>query len=438
MRVSLRGIGVGLAVTALVAAGSASAAVITVSSTADDTVDNGNCTLREAILSANFDFGYDQCVEGMGYDVVLVPAGIYTLTKTGEDDIGVYGDLDILTDMAVTGVGQDATVVDGNGTDRVFDIFNADVDLKLMTVRNGQTAGGAGGGCIRVDDGSGTGGSQEVLIEGVRATGCQSDGAGGVLAAQVDGQSLLTIRESAFADSGTGGLKGGLAYLTGRGGGALIERSSFTGSTWQDCLYFEGTYNAGLPVEVTLRSSTVADCSDYGLLGSLVDLHLDYSTLRGSTPASLAIVSPGGGYLDLRGSVVDTFICPGNVPTVTSLGDNLVPSTGWGCFSPPGQPGDQVVATAADLGVPSMPVAGGSWRPSLVPAADSPAVDAALGGCPAEDQDGRSRPQDDDDDGTPACTLGAVETAAPAVPALPFSDGFESGDVSAWSSAVGG
>src|SRR5947208_11529776 len=47
---------------------------------------NGACTLRAAVMQANFTAGADN---------IILPAGTYTLTRAGDDDAAVLGDLDI-------------------------------------------------------------------------------------------------------------------------------------------------------------------------------------------------------------------------------------------------------------------------------------------------------------------------------------------------------
>jgi len=42
--------------------------------TADDTLVNGNCTLREAIIAANTDTAVDACPAGSGADEIQLPA----------------------------------------------------------------------------------------------------------------------------------------------------------------------------------------------------------------------------------------------------------------------------------------------------------------------------------------------------------------------------
>lgn len=56
-----------------------SAASIVVNSLADALIDDGLCTLREAIIAANTDAPYLGCSAGSGEDTIVLPEGIYTL-----------------------------------------------------------------------------------------------------------------------------------------------------------------------------------------------------------------------------------------------------------------------------------------------------------------------------------------------------------------------
>ena len=76
-----------------------------------------DCSIRGAIIAAN---------ANPGPDVINLPAGNYILTLTGtNEDAAATGDLDITDSSgALTMAGAEAatTVIDGNGTDRVFHI----------------------------------------------------------------------------------------------------------------------------------------------------------------------------------------------------------------------------------------------------------------------------------------------------------------------------
>ncbi len=86
---------------------------------------NGKCTLRAAIMQANFT---------AGADTITLPPGTYQLTRSGDDDQAVLGDLDITDSLTIIGAGADVTIVDGNGVvtgDRVFDVHETAVNTAM-------------------------------------------------------------------------------------------------------------------------------------------------------------------------------------------------------------------------------------------------------------------------------------------------------------------
>jgi len=95
----------------------------------DDGVCDPDCSLREAIDAANTNPGADD---------VPVPAGTYLLT---------LGQLVVSDDVSIGGAGQTITIIDGNGTDRVFDIeaTNGVVEISDVTIQNGYAYLSGGG-----------------------------------------------------------------------------------------------------------------------------------------------------------------------------------------------------------------------------------------------------------------------------------------------------
>lgn len=98
------------------------AEVITVSSTDDVVADDGVCTLREAITSANTDQAsgteVGECQAGepdaIATDTIVLAAGTYTLTIVGADeDSNGSGDLDIDGDLTIAGADRATTTIDG-------------------------------------------------------------------------------------------------------------------------------------------------------------------------------------------------------------------------------------------------------------------------------------------------------------------------------------
>src|SRR5437868_3572428 len=125
------------------------AGTYTVNSTADlpdaDPADgicktaNNNCTLRAAIMQADF----------VGSSTIGLAAGTYKLTRAGYDDDALVGDLDIKHDLIIQGAGSATTIIDGNGSvthDRVLQILSTaqNVSLSGMTIRNGESLPAAG------------------------------------------------------------------------------------------------------------------------------------------------------------------------------------------------------------------------------------------------------------------------------------------------------
>lgn len=111
----------------------------------------GHCTLRAAIIEAN---------ASPSVDTIQVPAGQYVITLAGRnEDQGQTGDLDVLSNLILTGAGPDQTVVDAAGLDRVFHVASgANVTISAMTIR-----GGAG-----VDNGGGIANAGVVAMQGCR------------------------------------------------------------------------------------------------------------------------------------------------------------------------------------------------------------------------------------------------------------------------------
>ena len=67
-------------------ASAAPSTTIQVSTPLDTLVDDGLCSLREAVRSANLNQPIGGCYTGGGSDTILIPAGTYTLEIPGSDE----------------------------------------------------------------------------------------------------------------------------------------------------------------------------------------------------------------------------------------------------------------------------------------------------------------------------------------------------------------
>lgn len=109
-----------------------------------DTAGTG-CTLRAAVMEAN---------RFPGDDVIQLVSGTYTLTLDGggaDEDLAADDDLDILSDngrLTIIGQGPGSTIieVDGGDTFRVFEVIFGDLELRNLTIRNGDAGAENGGG----------------------------------------------------------------------------------------------------------------------------------------------------------------------------------------------------------------------------------------------------------------------------------------------------
>ena len=124
-------------------------AIINVNTTDDEINTDGDCSLREAVESANSDTAIDACTAGSGWDTVQVPAGEYQLNLTGANEDGnATGDLDILESVNIIGAGSGSTTINGMSADRVLhvDPTNGGVtlDLQDVTITNGSSENGGG------------------------------------------------------------------------------------------------------------------------------------------------------------------------------------------------------------------------------------------------------------------------------------------------------
>jgi CSLREA domain-containing protein len=112
------------------------------------TITPGQCTLRAAIREAN----------ALGGDphTITLPPSVYTLTRVGDDDTAVNGDLDITANITINGIFAPANFIQGcdavadpncTGTDQMFHVLSTgSLTLVGVTVRHGN--GSFGGGIL--------------------------------------------------------------------------------------------------------------------------------------------------------------------------------------------------------------------------------------------------------------------------------------------------
>ena len=96
------------------------ASTITVNTTSDELNGDGDCSLREAIASANNNVAIDTCVAGQAgsagfIDQINLSVGAYSITRVEDltPDDNNEGDFDIFDSLILNGAGRGATTIDG-------------------------------------------------------------------------------------------------------------------------------------------------------------------------------------------------------------------------------------------------------------------------------------------------------------------------------------
>ena len=209
----------------------ATSSTITVDSIADTTLDDGTCTLREAITNANGDSQLyataGECSAGSGTDAI-------TFSVSGMIILGGYLPITDTDGLSIDGSGQSITI-SGNDATLILIVYpGIAASLNALTIANGKAVTNAGisnEGILTI--------SNSTFSNNKATVG----GAGGIY--NVAG-ATLTVYNSAFSNntaSGISGIGGGIynestATLT-------IYNSTFSGNSagWGSDIYNQGTLN---------------------------------------------------------------------------------------------------------------------------------------------------------------------------------------------------
>ncbi len=382
------------------------AATFTVDSTADTSdVNLGNgicadlsglCTLRAAVQETN---------ALAGSDSIVLDTNTYTLTGLSGEDLAVFGDLDILDDLTITGTGTTNTVIDGGSVDRIFDIdTGVVVTISDLTIRGGNVAGESGGG-IRND---GT-----LSLDNTTITANVSGVDGGAIL-NLD---TLTLLESTVSGNDTSGDGGGIFNDNGL---LTVTRSTVSGNDATGAgSNGGGIYNAN-GSSLTTTNSTITNNTATASGGGIFNSSGATATSTNDTISNnSASLNNGGGISNNDTAILTNTIVADNTggncagtTAITSNGNNLDSANSCGFAAAGDITGqDPLLGALANNGGPTQ------TRELL---AGSPAIDAGdNAACPPTDQRGAIRPSN----GT--CDIGAFEVAPEVDLALTKDDGEE-------------
>jgi CSLREA domain-containing protein len=338
--------------------------------TADGACDPTDCSLREAILAAN---------ANPGEDVILLHAGIYLLTLTGDEDLGAAGDLDVQGDLVLIGDGAGRTIVDGNGVDRIFQVpGGVTAELRDLTLRNGR-APGAGGAILN---------NGRLTVTRAVLSGNSASGDGGAIATS-GSNSALTVTASTLA-SNTSQARGGAITV-----GGTVEIANVTISGNQ--AHLGGGLYVFSDARVTVNNVTIAGNHAVDQGGGVLAENSAFIGLPPRVTNSILAGNSASVGPDCSGPINSSYDLIGNAA---------------GCILP-GAGSHDLIGVALGLGpltenggpTPTRPLLSGS------PAIDagSPAGPGSADACAATDQRGASRP------GGLRCDIGASEETAACV-----------------------
>ncbi len=381
-----------------------SESTITVNTTSDELNNDGDCSLREAIQAANTNSPVDACPMGIGGDKIILPEGVYTLSRAGTDeDNNQIGDLDIRGNLVIQGAAQGLTIIDGGYIDpetyidRVIHITGSYiayvVEISHLTIQHGYASTGMLGGGAILNQGTLT--LKSVTLKDNRAVnvGGAMDNYSGT--ASLDNSSI----------SGN--------YSTKDGGGIFNDgQLSLDNSTVNENTAASGGGGLDNRGSGTIRNVTISSntASAGGGMFNDGELFILYSSLVANT--ATADPPSEGGNIENAGSIrIKTTIVANSLAGPNCAGDGAIISEGHNLentntcnFNDPtdfANVVDPLVGPLAD-----------NEGPTLTHAllTGSLAIDAGEDvDCPEKDQRGANRPADGDGDEVAICDIGAFE-----------------------------
>lgn len=235
----------------LIGGWSASAAVITVNTIADENGAGADCSLREAVQAANTDAAFGGCAAGAGADTIQFDAGVFGSAQT--IDLGA-GELAIITDITITGTGAKLlTVRNALAGNRVFRV---DGPNGALTLQNATVTGGSSSG-----DGGGIFSSGTLNLTNAHITGNTTGGFGGGIA--ISGGSVNISGSTISNNTSNGGAGGSSAGggIDNFQGTLTIANSTISGNIRTDgsgASNGGGIFSTSAP-SVTIMNSTITD-----------------------------------------------------------------------------------------------------------------------------------------------------------------------------------
>ena len=340
----------------------------------------GGCSLRAAIMEAN---------ALQGADIIDVPAGTYTLSMTGAgEDLGATGDLDITSDITITGAGSGSTLIDGNNADRVLEALAGTISLSGLTLRNGLAPASEGGGGLSVQSDADVT-ADDVVITSNTVSFAEGVSAGGIYVAgtlalnnsqvlnnvaQFGGgiynSGVTTIDQTTIAGNADDAAFGGAGGILNNGEILTISRSAIVSNTNGGLIHYGGP--------ATLENVTVSANTGFGLTVSAAGISVSHSTIAYNGASGITLE---GGTPTLDHTIIYGHTAECSDP-ITSNGYNLAGDASCGLIPTDFPSADPALGTLANNG-------GLTLTHALLPGSEAlDAGDPAFSPPPSTDQRG--------------------------------------------------
>ena len=286
--------------TLLLAPMAASAATITVNSTADST-GGSQCTLRDAIAAANNNATSGGCVAGSGADTIKFAVPNLSVIKLTSKT-----PLVINSDVSIVGPGQTWLAIDGVKATRVFEVDSGTVAISGLTIQNGFNDTDNGGG---IYNNATLSVSNCALTKNIVGTG----GSGG----GIYNETAATLTVTNCALTGNVALAGGFGGAIANEGTLQIANSVLTGNSATEAGLGGAIYNDGTAdiANSSFQSNKALGDSTGGFSGYGGAIYSDgTATLTNCTVAkNSATVGGFGGGIENEGTLtVDSCLVQGN------------------------------------------------------------------------------------------------------------------------------
>ena len=259
------------------------------------------CTLRAALQEAN---------ALAGDDTVIVPSGTYTLTIAGiNENAAATGDLDLTSNITLTGAGAATTIINGGWIDRVLHVTGVfTVNISGLTITHGNSSGGGlrnDGGALTIADSVISDNNSGAAAGGVLNSGTLAlvhstifDNNAGTDAGGISSSGVLTITTSTFDSNNAGADAGGIASS----GVLTITNSTFTSNNAG--ADGGGIFNSGNVKIVNTTFYTNNASSGGGIYSSGGVVTATTSAFSGNTAWTGGGIYDGGGVITVTHSTI--------------------------------------------------------------------------------------------------------------------------------------